>query len=295
MAELPKFIVIGAAKSGTTSLHEYLRQHPEISLPLRKETHFFISDKNSLPYPPNYKGRQLEHPIDNLEDYLNDFEFKAGATTYAEVCPSYLFYPNAAINIYKYIPDAKIICILRNPVDRFYSNLNYRYTGDDSAQFNQVVNSILNKTSDIHINRLCEIGFYSILLTRYYEIFPHNNIKVLLFDDLQKHPKELMAELMEFIGFPDFPFDLGMKFNISGKIKFNWIYQKIRGSTFAATVRKLLPVKVYQSLRVLYERIIFQKSDPISPKSRKEMQNIYREDVLKLQSLIQRDLSEWLE
>jgi hypothetical protein len=292
LAELPQFLVIGAAKSGTTSLHEYLRQHPNISLPRRKETHFFISDKKSIPCPENYKGRVLEDTIDTLEEYLKEFEVKPEAQLYGEVCPSYLFYPNAPKNIHKYIPDAKIICILRNPVDRFYSNVNY--FGNNSFEFDAIVRSITNKTADQDINRFLEIGFYFKLLTRYYEVFPAKNIKVFLFEDLQKQPKKLMNELLLFIGLPEFPFALGEKFNTTGKMPFRITYKLIRSLGIARFFRKVLPAKPYQKLRVLTERLLIKQADPINLVSRKALQDIYRDDIVKLQSLIQCDLSAWL-
>ena len=294
MAELPLFLVIGAGKSGTTSLHEYLRQHPKISLPRQKETHFFICDKASIPSPENYKGRVLEDTIDTLDEYLNDFEVKPNVEFYGEVCPTYLFYPNAPMNIYKYVPYVKIICILRNPVDRFYSNVNYWYRGNDSFDFDKIVSSVITKTADQHINRFLEIGYYFKLLTRYYEIFPSENIKILLFEDLEKKPMKLMNEIMLFIGLPEYPFYLGEKFNTSGKMSFKIIYNLIRSLRIAKFFRRFLPARTYQKVRDYSERFFIKRVDPISPLNRKALQEIYREDIVNLQSLIQRDLSNWL-
>jgi hypothetical protein len=294
MPQLPHFIIIGAGKSGTTSLHEYLRQNPNISLPRRKETHFFICDKESVSIPQNYQGRVLEDVIDNLDDYLNEFESKPGVKIYGEVCPTYLFYPNASLNIHKYVPDVKIICVLRNPIDRFYSNFNFWKKKNDSTEFDTIVSSITEHSSDMDINRFLEVGFYYKLLSRYYETFPSTNIKVFLFEDLQKQPKKLMDDLMAFIGLPEYPFDLDMKFNTSGKLNFRITYKFIRKSKVTKFLRKLLSAKTYQKYRAFAERIIIQQADPISSKSRKTLQNIYRQDILDLQKLIKRDLSEWL-
>ena len=194
MADLPKFLVIGAAKSGTTSLHEYLRQHPQISLPKRKETYFFICDKRFTPEPPVYFGQIMDNYIDNLEEYLQEFEDKPNASIFGEVCPSYLFYPTAAENIKHYSPDIKLICILRNPVDRFYSHFNYRdnkfgaftpnFQKNQSQRFDEIVESLTFRNNNIIVKRSLEIGFFSQHLSRYYALFPKNNIKIFLFEDL---------------------------------------------------------------------------------------------------------------
>jgi len=72
-AHLPSFLIIGG-KAGSTSIHQYLRQHPAVSLPKRKETHFFVCDRDGTASPESYFGRQLLNPINNLDDYIADFE-----------------------------------------------------------------------------------------------------------------------------------------------------------------------------------------------------------------------------
>ena len=246
-------------------MHEYLRQHPQISLPRRKETHFFICDKKSTQPPLKYFGRVLENYIDNLEDYQNDFEIKPTAIIYGEVCPSYIFYPNAAENIQKYIPNVKIICILRNPVDRFYSNFNYRESkfgeaekktgGTQFHKFDETVESVINGTSTTDTKRNLEIGYFLQSISQIFCcLFPKNNIKVFLFEDLQRQPRKLMNDLMRFIGMPDYPFDVDMKFNVSGKLRFRWLYRKIRNSRLARFLRRTFPARIYQKTRNLAEK-----------------------------------------
>lgn len=295
MAKLPSFLVIGPPKCGTTSLHEYLRQHPNISLPTRKETHFFICDRDSNNLVDDYYGRVLKNAIFSLEEYLADFEPKAEPVTYGEVCPSYIHFENASVNIKRYIPDAKIMAILRNPVDRFYSSYHYRrLKRSGMSEFTEIVDSIRNNTMDIHTQRFLDIGLYYKHLMRYYEKFPRENIKILIFDDLSKRPRKLMNSIMEFIGLEEFPFNLEQIFNRTGNAKFGWLYKHLRGSTTANFLRKNLPTKLYQNTRQLGEKILLRPSDPIPEPERKYLQEFFREDLLKLQELIQLDLSDWL-
>ena len=99
---------------------------------------------------------------------------------------------------------------------------------------------------------------------------------------------------MSFIGMPDYPFDVDMKFNVSGKLRFRWLYRKIRKSRLARFLRRNFSTRIYQKTRNLAEKVIFGRADPISHKSRKILQEIYREDILTLQKMINRDLSAWL-
>jgi len=118
---LPNFLVVGVAKSGTTSLYHYLNQHPDIFIPSRKECRFFSSK------PGNFKGPGREFQNDTIKDiqgyrrlFLGCFNISARG----DVSNDYLFYYTESIeNIKRHIgEDAKIIIRLRNPIDRAYSN-----------------------------------------------------------------------------------------------------------------------------------------------------------------------------
>lgn len=292
---LPHFLVVGTGKSGTSSLHEYLRQHPAISLPVRKETHFFVCDKDS-PHPmTEYQGRALVDTIDNLDDYLNDFEQKEEAYVFGEVCPTYLFYPYAADNIKRQIPDAKIICILRNPADRLYSNYNFNEENNSLEEFLALINSLpVIPPEETDFTRWVQEGFYYLQVHRYFELFPAENIKVYLFDELMNDPDSLMKDLIHFLNLPDYHFNTSLKFNTSGNIRFKWLKKEIKRLGLAARVRKGLPIPVYQFLRDLAEKFFFRHSATLPQYARVKLQDYYADDVMKLQALIKKDLSSWL-
>lgn len=293
MSELPSFLVIGASKCGTSSLHEYLRQHPHISLPIRKETHFFIYDRDSENQLE--EGRELVNKIDNLQDYLAEFEPKEEPVTYGEVDPKYIDFPNAAMNIKKYIPDVKLACLLRNPVDRFYSGFNFlRLKRADLDNFNDVINSIKNHQMDIHTKRALEVGFYYKNLKMYFDLFPKENIRIFLFDDLIKQPKILLRSFLEYIEVEDFEFTAQKKFNPSGTARFGWIYRRLRDSKTAYFLRKHLPAKLYHFTRRLGEKIMIRPYQPLLEAERKFLQDIYRDDIEQLQTITNLDLSSWL-
>lgn len=295
MSSLPSFLVIGTGKSGTSSIHEYLRQHPLISLPRRKETHFFICDRDSDHSGENYEGRNLENPIHTLAEYLADFEDKPGVRYFGEVCPTYIFVPQTAANIKKYIPNVKIMAILRNPVDRLYSNYNFNTEDNSLQEFTRLIEELPQLTAyGTDFRRWVLEGFYAKSLEIYYSLFPAESIKVFLFDELIEDPDKLMHELLDFCGIPQFKFNTAQKFNTSGKIRLKLLKRFIKRIGLAARLRKLLPVRLYQKLRSCAEKFFFKKSDPIPAIIRKNLMEYYKEDILATQDLIHRDLSAWL-
>jgi hypothetical protein len=293
MGKLPDFVVIGASKCGTSSLHEYLRQHPHISLPVRKETHFFIYDRASEQMHDD--DIEMTNRIEVLEEYLADFEPKEEPVTHGEVDPKYIVYPNAAHNIKKYIPKAKLACLLRNPVDRFYSSFHFlRLKRSDLGGFGEVVDSIRNGQLDIHTKRALEASYYFKHLQHYYDCFPKEQIRIFLFDDLAKRPRMLMKSFLEYIEVDQFDFNLEKKFNPSGQARFGWIYKALRDSPTAYFLRKHLPRKMYQFARLFGEKIMIRPYSPMPETDRKFLQNIFREDIERLQESTGMDLSTWL-
>jgi hypothetical protein len=105
----PDFFIVGAPKSGTTAMYFYLKQHPEIFMPERKELHFFGSDF----FAPHF--------VRDLKDYLKFFEGADNKKRIGEASPWYLYSKRAAFEIKEFNPDADIIIMLRNPVDMMYS------------------------------------------------------------------------------------------------------------------------------------------------------------------------------
>ncbi len=303
MTELMQFVIIGVAKCGTTSLHEYLRQNPKISLPRRKETHFFIYDRECGGFPESYHGRVITDYIDNLEDYLAEFENRSSASLFGEVCPSYFYYPNAAANIYKYSPNAKILCILRNPVYRLYSEYTYAQFrkdnpadqfSDPTKSFKQIAQQIVDGKQDELTKRRFETGFYTKFLSVYYDRFPSEQVKVLLFEDLRSQPDVLMDDLSQFIGAPGFDYNVNMRFNTSGKSMPFSFYNWLRKTKIKKFFRRNLSPKTYQSLRSFAERYLVKSPPSIDPESRAILQDAYRREILTLQKMIGRDLSSWL-
>ena len=126
---LPNFFIVGAAKSGTTSLYHYLGQHPEIYMCPEKEPAYFYSENNRPTsefsgsiYTDSFKNRHKKLSLYNIEEYLALFETVKGETAIGEATPDYLPQPETPKLIFEDVPHAKIIAILRNPFDAAYSD-----------------------------------------------------------------------------------------------------------------------------------------------------------------------------
>lgn len=124
----PNFLIIGAAKAGTTSLYHYLAQHPQVFLSANKEPHFFALENN----PPDYKGpgdeQGVRSRITDWQSYLALFSKATGQhRAIGEASTLYLYHPDAPSNIHRHLPDMKMIALLRNPVDAAYSAFGHMY------------------------------------------------------------------------------------------------------------------------------------------------------------------------
>jgi hypothetical protein len=262
---MPNFLIIGAAKAGTTSLYEYLKQHPQIWMSPVKETNFFALEGEILdfrgPEDHNYINK---FSITKIEDYLNLFQGVENQVAIGEASPLYLYHPTAPKRIQHYIPDVKLIVILRNPVDRAYSSfLHLVRDGREPLRiFAQALREedVRIRSSWEHIWHYKQMGFYYDQLNRYFNRFEKQQIRVYLFEDFITNTSCTLKSIFQFLGVNDsFIPNMSIRHNVSIPKKQN-------------SIELLLEIEV-----------------------RKRLIEVYREDILKLQELLQRELSKWLE
>jgi hypothetical protein len=305
MKNWPNFIIIGAGKSGTTSLYEYLRQHPQVFMSEVKETNFFALEGKEVKAVDDSTEQTEHYPwaINNLDDYLALFNDVKDEKAIGEVSPMYLYNEQAPENIYNKIPDVKLIAILRQPVERLYSRYMHlaRENREPSPNFEDALdkNSIWWRRND-----LVTEGFYGTYLTRYFNQFKPEQIKVYLYDELRKDEAALVNDMFGFIGVDaDFSPTAGEQFNKSGRIKNkkldlligqNSILVKGANAISPSLVKK---IKESKGLKRAVNRLRNKNLEkaPLSKELKREMtHSIYKEEILKLQELINKDLSHWL-
>ncbi len=302
---IPNFIIIGAAKSGTTSLWHYLKQHPQIYMSLRKHTRFFAFEVEE----PGFRGPPPEQPsvpyaVADIEAYHALFDGATCETAIGEASHSYLYRPEAPGRIQEYAPRMKLIAILRNPAERAFSH--YRQmVRDEREPITDFVRALEEEEARIRDNwwpdfHYVHLGLYHDQLKRYFDLFDRDQIKVYLYEDLNSDPRSLMKDTFGFLGVDDaFVPEMTVRFNASciPESKFLHLFlQKLR--LIMPVVERLAPKSQYRRLLriggTLHNRNLAKPK--LSPEVRRRVTNDYfREDILKLQRLIQRDLSSWLE
>lgn len=217
---LPDFIIIGANKSGTTSVAYYLNQHPEIKMSNVKEPMFFTS--NPLNKSATIKTASLGNPYYaiSLEEYSSLFveQHSESSVFYGEASTSYLASPQkAAPLIKKLVPSVKIIAILREPASRALSAYKMCFgNGIEHRRFKEIAKCAEKENKILFAHGVKEYirnGLYSQLIKPYLDIFERSNILFLKYDDLKSDATQFMNKLLEFIGARQLNLDTNKKLN----------------------------------------------------------------------------------
>ena len=213
---MPNFLIIGTMKGGTTSLHAYLKQHPQVFMPEIKETRFFALEKSGLPECENENENRLwKGSITRLEDYQALFEGVTEEKAIGESCPLYMaFSAQSAKRIKYHIPDTKLIAVLRNPVDRAYSHFAWLRR----TQFESIDNFAdawhadnANPKKGYKMQGLC-----AHLLRPYFRLFKRSQFRFYNFDDLKENPLQLIQDMFQFLEVnSDFAPDMSNQHNTS--------------------------------------------------------------------------------
>lgn len=312
MSCLPTFLLIGAAKSGTTSLYQYLGQHPEIFVSPLKEPNFFAFKGQDVCFqgPGDERCNQLS--ITSLPEYKNLFQ-NTDAPIRGEASPSSLVYPNAPHRIAEHVPDAKLLAVLRNPVDRAYSNF-LMMIKQGREPHRDFATALAKEESRLEAGwsyfwGYKNFGFYHNQLSRYYDVFPKDQIHVCLFRDLVQTPSALLSDLFSFLGAaPSFQPDTLKRHNPSGIPQFESLHWLLYHAGLRPTLKSLLPSSVTrffsshfsdiaQTLHRWKKHLVHHnlRRPSMAPEVRRHLQSLYRDDILRLQDLIDRDLSHWLD
>jgi hypothetical protein len=210
---LPNFLIIGASKCGTTSLYYYLIQHPSVVPALTKEAHFF--DQTYRMGLAWYRGFSST----KLAKYYSTKITKKGVIT-GEATPCYIFHPHAPSRVFKTVPDAKLIVLLRNPVDRAYSYYHHNLRrGLESLSFEEAIESeeerlrgelekMIDDNNYFSFNRqfysYLSRGFYVDQLENWMKFFPSEQILILKSEDLFTDPGSIFKRIVAFLDLPDF-------------------------------------------------------------------------------------------
>ncbi|WP_176223804.1 sulfotransferase family protein [Marivirga sericea] len=302
--QIPDFLIIGAGKSGTTSLDNYLKQHPEIFISERKEPNFYGYELNQLSdFSVKSEINHYTDSVTNLEDYLNLFSSAGQQQLKGETSNTYMYHNTAAERIQHYNPEMKLIAILRQPAERLYSRF-LHLARENELPTDNFLDCLDKESIWWWRNDLVKEGFYGQYLKKYYELFDHSQIKVFLFEDLKNHPEKLFKEVFQFLNIDSgFEPNLSVEYNQSGFIKNKKVDAIFGGKGIInRTMKFILPKKIISSLKgniQVQKKIQSLRSKNLhKPKLKTELKQqitneIYLEDIKELQKLIDRDLSHW--
>ncbi|SRR5579875_1772150 len=301
--KMPNFLIIGAPRSGTTTLHEELKRHPQVFMSSIKEPLFFAVEGED----EQFHGPQDNQGIRDLKTYCSLFSGVRYEQAIGEASPLYLYSQKAPYRIKHHIPNVKLIAILRNPIDRAYSHfLHHKLLGYENLDdFREAIEAEEERErmrwSPFWFYR--KMGVYSEQIARYLSLFRSDQIRVFLFEDLQQNPKSLFKDIAQFLGI-----DGGLVIkapavhNASGypiNVKLNTFLTQ---PNFISTVlRPFLSEKARLKLRLKVWDVILRgvrqsnlRKPPLRPEVREWLIEYYREDILRTQDILRRDLSYWL-
>jgi hypothetical protein len=271
----PTFLIIGAPKSGTSSLWTHLDEHPDVFMSRTKEIHFFDRDQNWARGPDWYRSF---------------FEGAAGHRATGEATPTYLFEHRAPERMAALLPRARLIAILRDPVERAYSQyLHTRYYGIERRIFTEVVDEELRAPDwDVWPNYL---GFsrYIDQLKRVLEHYPREQLLVLLLDDLRSSPPDTAATVFRHIGVePIVPANLARPENTFRQARSETLIRLIANPW----IRKRLSARARRAAARLLTRPT-ASPPPMDPRVRDKLRQAFAPANEELAVWLGRDLSSW--
>jgi hypothetical protein len=294
----PEVFLVGAARAGTTALYHALRGHPELLVPAIKEPNYFALGGRPAAFPDPGAKRVNQRSVHVAADYLALYGGRNGRRRGVDCSPVYLYSPIAAAAIAAVQPRAKIICVLRHPVDRAFSSyLHMRKLGSEEAtSFDQ---ALRNEPANVARNywfiaHYTAASRYAPQLTRYYDAFPAENILCLRYDDLRADPTTALATIQRFLGLR-VPIEAltAAGINVSGRPRGPLATTILRQDALIRRAgRRLVPRRWRQPL-IQGAQALLLRAERLDPRRRLELTALFRDDLRATGEISGLDLSEW--
>lgn len=279
----PNLFIVGAAKAGTTSLFYYLKNIPGIYMSPMKEPNFFSKSTHIDP---------VWRAIEDKDKYLHLFDKVIDEKIIGEASTSYLPDLNAPKLIHQSIPDSLIIISLRDPVERAFSHyLGRKRQGMVKSSFLQGIKNELSNKLDFHkLNHGVRHGLYYESVKRYLDTFGDKQVKILIFEEFIEDEKKTLEDILKFLGINhslnDFKAEVYFSFaeargSVSQFIFRSNFVKKIANNLLSDSTRKFLRDKLLEKK---------QEKPKMDDEAREMLIKFYKDDVLKLQTLLGRKL-----
>lgn len=276
----PDAFLMGVSKAASTWIYRCLGEHPRVFVPRSDSLRFFDL-----------------HYDQGIEAYERHFDAAAPGQIRVDPSPTYLRSPVAAERIARHYPDARFVVSLRNPIDRAFSQYwHEKKQGRLDYGFDDAIEHLLL------FPWLVEHGFYATHLEALWRHFPREQVMVVLYDDLVAEPRRFLDGVLAALGLPPGfePSMLGRRVNEAGAVQTSTLraMKSLRKKPWMAPLRRAVkrvlgPRSVYRELatRVSHRD---EYETGMSPAARQRLMSIYRDEILRLQGMIGRDLSGWL-
>jgi len=296
----PNLFIVGAQKSGTSALAGWLGQHPQAYISFPKEPGFLAFGENGYPYKDGYgnEAPASQYVVNSEPAYLALFaNATPGQTVIGEASTWYFAIPGMARRIKSYNPDAKLVVILRNPVERAYSAWCHARSDmlEPCEKFSTALAMEARRGEVEFLLRYRRMGLYSQALAEYQAAFPSRQLLVLFYEDLRANPADTWRQLCDFLGIdarqaPVFEH----RYNRSGQPRHRFLHRLLRSHRLKRLVRPVLPHKFALRLKQQVDGVNLREFPAIDTASRAELREYYREDIEQLSQLTKRDLAAWL-
>lgn len=244
------FVVVGAPKAGTTSLHQYLKQHSDVFVPERKEMHFFSQPEVLNTY------YETDGMVETMEEYVPHFSSATETQICGDISPSYLYNYASAKRIFEFKPDAKIIIILRDPIERAISH--YLMDVREGHVDAELIEILKNKDKyPLCHKEYIEVSMYEDQVNEYLNIFPKDQILILQYEEFFNQLDENIHLIFDFLGLKPMKLDLSKKANAYKKSRFNFLkyYRKYK---FLKFFSYLFPKSIKQ---LILHKFIYKSAD----------------------------------
>ncbi|MEO1670285.1 MAG: sulfotransferase [Cyanobacteria bacterium J06631_2] len=301
----PNFLILGVAKSGTTSLYHYLCQHPEIFMSRVKEPNFFACEGENLDYQGPGYFYVRDWTVTDWQDYQNLFAAADTEKALGEASWSSFYYPAAVERIKKYCPQMKFILLLRNPIERAFSHYSYlrQYEKEPLTNFEAAISMesrriTANYWADWHY---LQLGFYSQAIVRYQRVFAKSKFKIILYEDFIQDTNRILQEIFEFLEVASdyHSVTFAQAYNSTQLPKSQMIHRLFKTSRqvhLKRAVKTLVPKTMYQCLKQNRDRLESKTryTPKLSLQARHKLSRIYCSEIAELEQLLEQDLSGWL-
>jgi|SRR6056297_3328652 len=297
----PNLFIVGAQKSGTSALAGWLSQHPQVCMSFPKEPGFLAFGESGYVFPDGY-GRPApasHYVVRDQQSYLQLFNGAPARTRiFGEASTWYLTQPGMPETLYHFSPEAKIIVLLRHPVERAYSAWCHARSDDlePCDRFAQALAMEPLRGEVEFLLRYRQMGLYSDALRSYQAVFPPSRLKVLFYDDLRSDPAALWRDVCAFLHIDANPSPrFAQQYNRSGEPRSRGLQNLLRSHRVKRAARRALPHQWALALKVRLDNLNLQALPPMQHDTREELLDFYREDVAAVATLTRRNLQAWLQ